>query len=65
MKIVKPFIEKPFIPTEVDSIIDKKQKKRFIGSSMTSALLVGPRQRSNGEVDEVLTNEIIKKNYKL
>ena len=62
MKIVKPFIEKPFIPTEVDSIIDKKPKQKFIDhSSMTSAILVGPRQRSNGEVDEVVTNAIIKK----
>jgi hypothetical protein len=57
MKIVKPFIEKPFIPTEVDSIAETKPKQKYIDhSSMTNAILVGPRQRSNGEVDEVGLN---------
>jgi hypothetical protein len=54
MKIVKPFIEKPFIPTEVESLADVTPKQKYKNqSSMTNALLVGPRQRSNGEVDEV------------
>jgi len=53
MKIVKPFIERPFIPTEVDSIAALAPKPRYNNqSSMTNALLVGPKQRSNGEVDE-------------
>ncbi len=54
MKIIKPFIEKPFIPTEVESLADVNPKpSKTNQQSMTSALLVGPRQRSNGEVDEV------------
>lgn len=54
MKIIKPFIEKPFIPQEVASLSDFNPKPKYNDqSSMTNALLVGPRQRSNGEVDEV------------
>jgi hypothetical protein len=60
MKIVKPFIERPFIPTEVDSIAAITPKPKYTNqSSMTNAILVGPKQRSNGEVDEVDSIEII------
>jgi len=45
-KTIKPFIEKPFIPTEVDKL-QEEQKKSYSGISMTNAILVGPRDTAN------------------
>jgi hypothetical protein len=47
MKIIKPFIEKPFIPTEVDKLAEPK-KKVYDESSMSNAILVGPVQAKGG-----------------
>jgi len=46
-KVIKPFIEMPFIPTEVDKLQDQ-QKQNYSNVSMTNAILVGPKQESNG-----------------
>ena len=52
MKVIKPFIERPFFPQEVASIKPEPNKYKN-QSEMSNALLVGPTQRSNGEVDQV------------
>ena len=59
-KTIKPFIEKPFIPTEVENL-QEQQKKSFSDISMTKAILVGPKQTGKGQ--EVLN--IIKIMFKL
>lgn len=46
-KTIKPFIEKPFIPTEVDKL-QEQQKKNYSNISMTNAILIGPKQESKG-----------------
>ncbi len=52
MKIIKPFIEKPFIPQEVDRLSEPKRK--FIDeTTMTNAILLGPTQGKGG-LDEVI-----------
>jgi hypothetical protein len=51
MKTVKPYIDKPFLATEVDRLVEPK-KKYFDESSMTKALLLGPTQTSKGNLDE-------------
>ncbi len=52
-KLIKPFIEKPYIPQEVDSLRETKRKYAD-EPSMTNAQLVGPRASSNnGQLDEV------------
>ena len=50
MKTVKPFIEKPFMPTEVERLVEPK-RKTFDETSMTSAILLGPTP-SRGGLDE-------------
>ena len=50
-KIIKPFIDSPFIPQEVDSLVEKT-KKYDENVPMTSALLVGPKEKSTG-INEV------------
>jgi len=47
-KTIKPFIEKPFIPTEVDKL-QEQQKNNYSNISMTNALLVGPRETGKGQ----------------
>lgn len=47
-KTIKPFIEKPFIPTEVDKL-QEHQKNAYSDISMTNAILVGPKQTRNGQ----------------
>jgi len=49
---VKPFIESPFIPQEVDSLVEKT-KKVDENVSMSNAILVGPQQTRSG-ISEVL-----------
>jgi hypothetical protein len=46
-KTIKPFIEKPFIPTEVDKLQDQ-QKRGYSDISMTNAILVGPKETGKG-----------------
>lgn len=46
-KTIKPFVEKPFIPTEVDKL-QENQKKNYADISMTSAILVGPKEAGKG-----------------
>lgn len=46
-KVIKPFIETPFIPQEVDSLAEKN-KKVYQDVSMTNAILVGPKEKSSG-----------------
>lgn len=53
MKVIKPYIERPFFPEEVASIDPQVSKKYTNQAEMTNAMLVGPTQRSNGEVDQV------------
>ena len=53
MKVVKPFIDRPFYPQEVASVEPFVVRAFSNQAQMTSAILVGPNQRSNGEVDEV------------
>ncbi len=56
MKIVRPYIETPFIPQEVDRLSELKRKK--IGdTSMTNAILLGPPQQRSGLVE---VNKLIK-----
>lgn len=52
MKVVKPYIERPFFPQEVASI-ETNPPKPLNPVEMSSAILVGPAQRSNGQVEEV------------
>ncbi len=52
MKVVKPYIERPFFPQEVTSV-ETPAPKPIPSSEMSTAILVGPSQRSNGQVDEV------------
>lgn len=47
-KTIKPFIEKPFIPTEVDKLQDQ-QKRSYSDISMTNAILVGPKETGKGQ----------------
>jgi hypothetical protein len=47
-KTIKPFIEKPFIPTEVDKL-QEQQKNNYSNISMTNALLVGPKETGKGQ----------------
>ena len=50
-KTVKPFIETPFIPTEVDSLAEKK-RPNYDNISMSNALLVGkPKHKSKKEIE--------------
>lgn len=42
-KQVKPYIETPFIPTEVDSLEEKK-RPNYSQISMSSATLVGKKE---------------------
>lgn len=53
MKVVKPFIERPFFAQEVASIDAPAPKKYTNQSEMSNALLTGATERSNGEVDQV------------
>ena len=50
MKTIKPYIEKPFLPQEVERLSEPK-KKIFEENSMTNAILLGPAQ-SKGGLDE-------------
>ena len=50
IKTIKPFIEKPFLPQEVDRLSEPK-RKTFDDTSMTSAILLGPTP-SKGGLDE-------------
>lgn len=52
-KIVKPFVEKPFIPTEVDKLQDMS-KKTYTDIQMTNAILIGPKEQGSGpEVNNI------------
>ncbi len=62
-KTIKPFIEKPFIPTEVDKL-QEKQKINYSDISMTSATLVGPRQTGKGSEVKINLYLFLKKLYK-
>jgi hypothetical protein len=46
-KTVKPFIETPFIPTEVERLQANKNKGAH-DYSMSSAMLVGPKSATGG-----------------
>jgi len=46
-KVVKPYIETPFIPTEVDSL-EEKVRPNYSKLSMTNALLVGNKPDTKG-----------------
>jgi len=49
-KFVKPLIDSPFIPQEVESLVEKsKLRKDF---PMTSVTLIGPNEKSTG-INEV------------
>jgi hypothetical protein len=50
-KIIIPYIDRPFIPQEVERLSEPKRKV-FDDNSMTSALLLGPKQSSKGGLDE-------------
>ena len=47
-KTIKPFIEKPFIPTEVDKL-QEQDKRNYSNISMTNAILFGPKQTGKGQ----------------
>lgn len=46
-KGVKPFIERPFIPQEVEKLSDLK-KKKIDETKMQNALILGPSERKAG-----------------
>lgn len=48
MKIIKPYIEKPFIAQEVDRISQPKRKIFGASDSMTNAILLGAPERRGG-----------------
>jgi hypothetical protein len=52
MKLVKPFIDRPFFPEEVDKIPDAR-RRTAVDTPMTNAILVGPTEQSKGELNEV------------
>lgn len=49
-KTVKPFIETPFLPTEVESLGEKK-RPNYENISMSNALLVGKKQSNRKEIE--------------
>jgi hypothetical protein len=61
-KVVKPFIETPFIPTEVEKLSENSKKQINHDYSMSSAILVGPRSTNSGS--EVSLNYIFFKKIK-
>lgn len=50
-KIIKPYIDRPFIPQEVEKIAEPK-RKIFDDNSMQSAILVGPKDNNKGGLEE-------------
>jgi hypothetical protein len=47
MKIIKPLIERPYIPQEVDRLAEPK-RKIMDDASMQKAILLGPQDRKSG-----------------
>lgn len=57
-KVVKPFIETPFVPTEVEKLTEEKAREFNTNISMTNAQLVGPKEEKKGsEVIKINKNE--------
>jgi len=48
-KVVKPFIETPFLPTEVEKLQENKRRQGAHDYSMSSAMLVGPKSATGSE----------------
>ena len=50
-KVIKPLIERPFLPQEVDNLMDahNKDKKNFQYSMETAQIVGNPAPRSKGE----------------
>merc|ERR1712151_479718 len=48
-KTVKPYIDHPFVPTEVEKLTEHKTRQGAHDYSMSSAMLVGPKTRSGSE----------------
>ena len=57
-KVVKPFIETPFLPTEVESLGEKK-RPNYENISMSNALLVGKKESSGRK--EIEVNKLLEK----
>ena len=62
-KLIKPLIEKPYIPTEVDKLPDPEQKKTLPLNKMTSVQIVGDTGKEDGKTEEKPTiySTVIKK----
>ena len=50
-KLVRPLVEKPFLPEEVDKLASLKQKKIFYDDVMATAKIVGDPSYQPGEVE--------------
>jgi hypothetical protein len=58
MKLIKPLIERPFIPQEVDKLSGISKKKVIMDDNMSPVALVGPRP-NGGEENPILYSTII------
>lgn len=58
-KVVKPYIDTPFLPTEVEKLTENKKRQGPHDYSMSSAMLVGPKTNSGSEV-KIIFNDILK-----
>lgn len=47
-KVVKPFIETPFMPTEVEKLTETNKKESDKNISMSKVQLIGERDQSRG-----------------
>lgn len=62
-KLIKPLIERPYIPTEVDKLPDPEQKKTIPLNKMTSVEIVGNTDKGDRKIEEKPTiySTVIKK----
>jgi len=49
--VVKPLVERPFLPEEVDKLSDLKKKKVFYDEQMNTATIVGSATAPAGRVE--------------
>ena len=49
--VVKPLVERPFLPEEVDKLSDLKKKKVFYDEQMNTATIVGSANAPAGRVE--------------
>ena len=56
MKTVKPLIDRPFLPEEVERLADVKRKKIVFGDEMLKAQIIGGNQENTitGAVEVII-----------